>query len=186
MLHSKVQNSIIVSRFQFGRFANSRHPRVICTSSSDAQPVQEDHPKTWWRSPYDNQILNLAIPTLCSNVLIPLSNSIDAAVVGQLGPSQLSGVGLASMTLGFCTSFLLAIPILITPLIAQKDARGEDVSLDIAQGLLFTCLLGIVASIFISASSGAVLHGETSFHLTLSVTLSNHSHEACGGDPTIC
>jgi len=128
-------------------------------------PVRVD--KTWWSSPYDAQIFQLAIPTLCSNVLMPLSQSIDAGVVGRLGVAQMSGVGLASIALVFLTSFLGAIPLLMTPLIAQKGARGEDPSPDIAQGIKFTFLIGILAGLVAFFSADTILNGNSAVLRTL-------------------
>lgn len=79
----------------------------------------------------------------------------------------MSGVGLASTALVFLTSFLGAIPLLMTPLIAQKDARGEDTSSDIAQGIKFTFLIGILAGLVAFFSADTILNGNSAVLRTL-------------------
>eukprot|EP00210_Caulerpa_lentillifera_P008067 g7703.t1 len=148
---SKYANRACISRRKFIRKCLSQELATkIETESSDAWSEEEE-------STYDRQILDLALPTLCSNLLLPLSNSIDAGVVGQLGPAQMSGVGLSSMTLIFLTSFLSFIPLLITPIIAQKDARGESTSQDIAQGIKLSLFLGVAAGSFAFLSAESIL-----------------------------
>jgi Na+-driven multidrug efflux pump len=51
------------------------------------------------RSPYDGEILRLAVPALGALAAEPLDSLVDAAIVGRLGRSQLAALGAAAAAL---------------------------------------------------------------------------------------
>ncbi|MDQ3163868.1 MAG: MATE family efflux transporter, partial [Actinomycetota bacterium] len=52
------------------------------------------------RSPYDREILRLAIPALGSLAAEPTYILVDTAIVGHLGREQLAALGIAAIVLG--------------------------------------------------------------------------------------
>ena len=51
------------------------------------------------RSPYDREILRLALPALGALAAEPLYVLVDKAIVGHLGRSQLAALGIAATIL---------------------------------------------------------------------------------------
>ena len=52
-----------------------------------------------WRSPYDREILRLAVPALGALVAEPLYVLVDTAIVGHLGTRQLAGLAVSGIVL---------------------------------------------------------------------------------------
>src|SRR3954454_14153936 len=63
-----------------------------------------------WRSPYDREILRLAIPALGALIAEPLYVLADTAVVGHIGTAELGGLAVASSVLltGYAIFIFLA------------------------------------------------------------------------------
>ena len=52
-----------------------------------------------WRSPYDREILRLAVPALGALAAEPLYVLVDTAIVGHLGTTQLAALAIAATVL---------------------------------------------------------------------------------------
>ena len=124
------------------------------SAESIGEPFAEDliavpfsERRTWWSSPHDGQILQLALPILLANLVTPITASVDtgapsmpssristaplltlillSAVVARLGTAQLSGVAVGSIFFSLISSSLAFIPILVAPYVARNHAAKK-------------------------------------------------------------
>jgi putative MATE family efflux protein len=78
------------------------------------------------RSPYDREILRLAIPALGALAAEPLYLLVDTAVVGHLGRSQLAALGIASVVLGGAFAVFNFLQYGTTAQVARAGGAGES------------------------------------------------------------
>jgi putative MATE family efflux protein len=77
------------------------------------------------RSPYDREILRLAIPALGSLAAEPLYVLVDTAIVGHLGRSQLAALGLAATVLSTVFALFNFLQYGTTAQVARADGSGR-------------------------------------------------------------
>jgi MATE family, multidrug efflux pump len=78
------------------------------------------------RSPYDREILRLAIPALGALAAEPLYLLVDTAIVGHLGRSQLAALGIASVILGGAFAIFNFLQYGTTAQVARAGGAGES------------------------------------------------------------
>jgi putative MATE family efflux protein len=77
------------------------------------------------RSPYDREILRLAIPAVGALAAEPLYLLVDTAIVGHLGRSQLAALGIASVILGGAFAIFNFLQYGTTAQVARAGGAGE-------------------------------------------------------------
>jgi putative MATE family efflux protein len=78
------------------------------------------------RSPYDGEILGLAVPALGSLAAEPLYLLVDTAIVGHLGRSQLAALGIAATVLGAVFAIFNFLQYGTTAQVARAVGAGAD------------------------------------------------------------
>lgn len=78
-----------------------------------------------YRSPYDRQILRLALPALGALAAEPLFLLADSAIVGRLGTPQLAGLGIASMVLSTLVGLFVFLAYATTGSVARALGAGN-------------------------------------------------------------
>ena len=78
------------------------------------------------RSPYDGEILRLAVPALGALAAEPLYILVDTAIVGHLGRSQLAALGAAATALSALATFNF-LQYGTTAQVARASGAGQDV-----------------------------------------------------------
>ena len=104
-----------------------------------------------FRSPYDREILRLALPALGALAAEPLYVLVDTAIVGHLGRPQLAALGLAGTVLGTAFTLFNFLTYGTTAVVARASGAGRPeraarlaaqalwVSLAIGTSLLILC-----------------------------------------------
>ena len=111
------------------------------------------------RSPYDRDILRLAVPAFGALVAQPLYVLTDTAIVGHLGTSELAGLALASAVLLTLSSILIFLAYGTTGTVGRHLGAGDEpgaarhgvqaVWLALGIGGVFAVLLGFGGEAFI-------------------------------------
>ena len=111
------------------------------------------------RSPYDRDILRLAVPAFGALVAQPLYVLTDTAIVGHLGTSELAGLALASAVLLTLSSILIFLAYGTTGTVGRHLGAGDGpgaarhgvqaVWLALGIGGVFAVLLGFGGEAFI-------------------------------------
>ena len=78
------------------------------------------------RSPYDREILKLAIPALGALAAEPLYLLVDTAIVGHLGRPELAALGIASVILGGAFAIFNFLQYGTTAQVARAGGAGES------------------------------------------------------------
>jgi putative MATE family efflux protein len=78
------------------------------------------------RSPYDREILGLAVPALGALAAEPLYLLVDTAIVGHLGRSQLASLGIAAAILGGVFAIFNFLQYGTTAQVARASGAGEQ------------------------------------------------------------
>jgi len=78
------------------------------------------------RSPYDREIMRLAVPALGALAAEPLYLLADTAIVGHLGTPQLAALALAAAVLGAVVSLCNFLTYGTTAMVARLHGAGED------------------------------------------------------------
>ena len=110
------------------------------------------------RSPYDRQILRLAIPALGALAAEPLYVLVDTAVVGHLGRSQLAALGLAATVLSVLGMFNF-LQYGTTAQVARATGAGEDLTAARlgAQCLWLSLAFGCALALAVALLAGRVV-----------------------------
>jgi putative MATE family efflux protein len=116
------------------------------------------------RSPYDREILWLALPALGSLAAEPLYLLVDTAIVGHLGRSQLAALGIASVILGGAFAVFNFLQYGTTAQVARAGGAGQAESarrlgaqalwLSLAFGIAVSALIAILAEPLVSLVGG--------------------------------
>ncbi len=121
-----------------------------------------------FRSPYDREILRLALPALGALAAEPLYVLVDTAIVGHLGRPQLAALGLAGTVLGTAFTVFNFLTYGTTAVVARASGAGRPelaarlaaqalwLSLAIGTSLLIVC--EVTASPLLRALGG---HGHS-------------------------
>jgi Na+-driven multidrug efflux pump len=78
-----------------------------------------------FRSPYDREILRLALPALGALAAEPLYVLVDTAIVGHLGLPQLAALGLAGTVLGTAFTVFNFLTYGTTAVVARASGAGR-------------------------------------------------------------
>ena len=78
------------------------------------------------RSPYDREIVRLALPALGALAAEPLYLLVDTAIVGHLGRPQLAALGIAAAILGGVFAIFNFLQYGTTAQVARAGGAGED------------------------------------------------------------
>ncbi len=105
------------------------------------------------RSPYDREILWLALPALGALAAEPLYLLVDTAIVGHLGRPQLAALGIASVILGGAFVIFNFLQYGTTAQVARAGGAGESESARRlgAQAIWLSLGFGIAVSALIAA-----------------------------------
>jgi putative MATE family efflux protein len=80
------------------------------------------------RSPYDGEVLRLALPALGALAAEPLYLLVDTAIVGHLGRTQLAALGIAATILGAVFAIFNFLQYGTTAQVARAGGAGEAVA----------------------------------------------------------
>jgi putative MATE family efflux protein len=131
-----------------------------------------------WRSPYDHQILRLAVPALGALAAGPLYSLIDTAIVGHLGPRQLAALALAGTVLAVVVELADFLSYGTTGQVARLHAAGAHLEageisaqalwLAIGAGAVAVAALLVGGGPFLSViGRGANVHGRAHEYLDI-------------------
>jgi MATE family, multidrug efflux pump len=117
-----------------------------------------------FRSPYDRQILRLALPALGALAAEPLYLLVDTAIVGHLGRSQLAALGIAAAILGGVFAIFNFLQYGTTAQVARAGGAGQEeiarrlgaqaVWLSLGFGVLVAALVAVLAEPLVSLIGG--------------------------------
>jgi putative MATE family efflux protein len=113
------------------------------------------------RSPYDRDIVRLALPALGALAAEPLYVLIDTAIVGHLGRPQLAALGLAGAVLAGAFTIFNFLTYGTTAVVARAAGAGqhERAARLAAQALWVSVGIGIVLVAVLEAAAGPLLRG---------------------------
>ncbi|MDH5281993.1 MAG: MATE family efflux transporter, partial [Thermoleophilia bacterium] len=116
------------------------------------------------RSPYDREIVRLALPALGALAAEPLYLLVDTAIVGHLGRSQLAALGIAFTILGGLFAIFNFLQYGTTAQVARAGGAGEGetarrlgaqaVWLSLAFGIAVSVLVAVLAEPLVSLMGG--------------------------------
>jgi putative MATE family efflux protein len=116
------------------------------------------------RSPYDREILRLAIPALGSLAAEPLYLLVDTGIVGHLGRPQLAALGIAATILSGLFAIFNFLQYGTTAQVARAGGAGhapaarrlgaQAVWLSLAFGVLIAALVAVLASPLVELMGG--------------------------------
>jgi putative MATE family efflux protein len=116
------------------------------------------------RSPYDREILRLAVPALGALAAEPLYLLVDTAIVGHLGRPQLAALGIAATVLGGVFAIFNFLQYGTTAQVARAGGAGEAetarrlgaqaVWLSLAFGAAVAALVAVLAEPLVAAMGG--------------------------------
>jgi putative MATE family efflux protein len=123
------------------------------------------------RSPYDREILTLALPALGALAAEPLYLLVDTAIVGHLGRAELAALGIAALILGGLFAIFNFLQYGTTAQVARAGGAGEAdtarrlgaqaVWLSLAFGIAVSALVAILAEPLVALMGG---EGEAADH----------------------
>jgi putative MATE family efflux protein len=113
------------------------------------------------RSPYDREILRLAIPALGALAAEPLYVLADTAIVGHLGRPQIAALGLAGTVLAGAFTIFNFLTYGTTAVVARASGAGqhERAARLAAQALWLSLGIGLALLILLEAVGGPLLRG---------------------------
>jgi putative MATE family efflux protein len=116
------------------------------------------------RSPYDREILTLALPALGALAAEPLYLLVDTAIVGHLGRSELAALGIAATILGGLFAIFNFLQYGTTAQVARASGAGESetarrlgaqaVWLSLGFGVAVSALLALLAEPLVALMGG--------------------------------
>ena len=112
-----------------------------------------------WRSPYDREILGLALPALGALAAGPLYSLVDTAIVGHLGAKQLAALALAATVLAAVVELADFLSYGTTGQVARLHAAGARLEAGeiSAQALWLALAAGAVALVVLAIGGGPLL-----------------------------
>jgi putative MATE family efflux protein len=111
------------------------------------------------RSPYDREILRLALPALGALAAEPLYVLVDTAIVGHLGRPQLAALGLAGTVLAGGFTIFNFLTYGTTSVVARASGAGEQerAARLAAQAFWVSLGIGLLVVVFSQALAGPLL-----------------------------
>jgi putative MATE family efflux protein len=112
------------------------------------------------RSPYDREILRLALPALGALAAEPLYVLVDTAIVGHLGRPQIAALGLAGTLLAGTFTIFNFLTYGTTAVVARASGAGHDraAAALAAQALWLALAIGVALVVLAESLGGPVLH----------------------------
>ena len=113
------------------------------------------------RSPYDREIVRLALPALGALAAEPLYVLADTAIVGHLGRPQIAALGLAGTVLAGAFTIFNFLTYGTTAVVARASGAGQDEEAArlAAQALLASLGIGLVVLVVCELVAGPLLAG---------------------------
>ena len=110
-------------------------------------------------SPYDREIIGLAVPALGALAAEPLYLLADTAIIGNLGTPELAGLALAATVLTTLVSLCIFLTYGTTAQVARLHGAGEDARAAqlAAQALWLALAVGAVLLVALIAFAGPVI-----------------------------
>jgi MATE family, multidrug efflux pump len=107
------------------------------------------------RSPYDREIVRLALPALGALAAEPLYLLVDTAIVGHLGTAQLAALALAATVLGGAVALCIFLTYGTTARVSRLHGAGQDEAAHAlaAQALWLALAIGAVVAAAIAAAA---------------------------------
>ena len=111
------------------------------------------------RSPYDGEIIRLALPALGSLAAEPLYVLVDTAIVGHLGTPQLAALGVAGLTLGGAFAIFNFLAYGTTSQVTRAAGAGARETADRlgAQAFWLSLAIGTTVSIAIAVAAEPIV-----------------------------
>jgi putative MATE family efflux protein len=111
------------------------------------------------RSPYDREILGLALPALGALAAGPLYTLVDTAIVGHLGVRQLAGLALAGTLLTAVVQVADFLSYGATAQVARLHGAGatEDVGEVVAQAIWLSLAVGVLSLLVVLIAGSPLL-----------------------------
>jgi len=105
------------------------------------------------RSPYDREIVSLAVPALGALAAEPLYLLVDTAIVGHLGRPQLAALGIAFAVLGGVFAIFNFLQYGTTAQVARAGGAGEEETARRlgAQAVWLSLALGVAVAALVAA-----------------------------------
>jgi putative MATE family efflux protein len=112
------------------------------------------------RSPYDGEILRLALPALGALAAEPLYLLVDTAIVGHLGTPQLAALALAATVLSNLVALCIFLTYGTTARVTRLHGAGRDADAAALgpQALWLALAAGIALAAVVSALAGPLVH----------------------------
>jgi putative MATE family efflux protein len=112
------------------------------------------------RTPYDGEILRLALPALGALAAEPLYLLADTAIVGHLGTPQLAALALAATVLSNLIALCIFLTYGTTARVTRLHGAGRDADAAALgpQALWLALAAGVVLAAVVSALSGPLVH----------------------------
>jgi putative MATE family efflux protein len=153
-------------------------PPIVANVGAGA--VSDDRAVARLRSPYDRQILSLALPALGALAAGPLYTLVDTAIVGHLGARQLAALALAGTVLAAVVEVADFLSYGTTGQVARLHAAGDELEageisvqalwLALAVGALALVVLLLAGGPFLALiGRGAHVHGRAQTYLDIAV-----------------
>jgi putative MATE family efflux protein len=113
------------------------------------------------RSPYDREILRLALPALGALAAEPLYILVDTAIVGHLGRPQIAALGLAGTVLAGAFTIFNFLTYGTTAVVARASGAGQEERAGrlAAQALWISLAIGVVLLVVAEAAAVPLLRG---------------------------
>jgi len=113
------------------------------------------------RSPYDGEIVRLALPALGALAAEPLYLLADTAIVGHLGTPQLAALALASTVLSGVVALCIFLTYGTTARVSRLHGAGEHAEADAlaAQALWLALAVGVTLAAAVAAAAPALIAG---------------------------
>jgi putative MATE family efflux protein len=111
------------------------------------------------RSPYDREILRLALPALGALAAGPLYTLVDTAIVGHLGVRQLAGLALAGTLLTAVVEVADFLSYGTTAQVARLHGAGDtdQVGEVVAQAVWLSLMVGLLSLVVVLVLGGPLL-----------------------------
>ncbi|HVW19492.1 MAG TPA: MATE family efflux transporter [Solirubrobacteraceae bacterium] len=111
------------------------------------------------RSPYDREIMRLALPALGALAAEPLYLLADTAIVGHLGTPQLAALALAGTVLTGAATFCNFLAYGVTAQVARLHGAGEErrAAAVAAQALWVAVALGVLVAALVAALAAPLI-----------------------------
>lgn len=108
------------------------------------------------RSPYDREIVRLAVPAFGALVAEPLYVLTDTAIVGHLGTAQLGGLAIAAAIILTTHAVLIFLAYGTTGAVARRLGAGDDIGAahQGVQGLWLAVGLGVAVAVLFATATG--------------------------------